>query len=227
MADISKPIVLNYLDGNESLELSTTRAIIIFGKNSATYKFALLKTLMDKKPSDYLTYNEIGEPFLEHLVQHHANCPHQFNRSSTNLSNSMDQFLAEQISWGELISVAEKNIFNNVFDALQNIGGGSLSKEDLLFEHQREQKRIVLTDNLNRILDDSDLRREISEETEHRWRIVEEAWRGQIPPNLSYLEKDNNLRSKDNRKSLRITVPQLAPYQNGLCFYCLKSLDFF
>ena len=68
MSVITKAVVLDYLEGKEFLELSSTRAIIVFGKNSATYKFALLKTLMEKKAADYFSYDEIGEPFLRHLV---------------------------------------------------------------------------------------------------------------------------------------------------------------
>ena len=42
MSQVSKPIVSAYLATNEPEHLSATRAIIVFGKNSATYKFALL-----------------------------------------------------------------------------------------------------------------------------------------------------------------------------------------
>ena len=225
MRVITKAVVLDYLEGKEFLELSSTRAIIVFGKNSATYKFALLKTLMEKKAADYFSYDDIGEPFLRHLVEHHENCPHQFNRADTKLSLSMDRFLEKELDWNGLMRVAERNIFNNVFDALQNIGGGSLPREDLLFEHQKANRRIVATDNLNNILEDKTLKAGVFAEAEERWRIVEDAWRAGIPSAISYDPGDGSLRSADRRVHLRSVVPILMPYQHGLCFYCLKPLD--
>ena len=37
-------------------------------------------------------------------------------------------------------------IYNNVFDAFHNVGGGSIKKEHLLFEHLPHEKKLVLTD---------------------------------------------------------------------------------
>ena len=115
---VSKPIVSAYLAINEPEHLTATRAIIVFGKNSATYKFALLKTLMDQPATAELKYEDIGVPFLTHLLEHHRTCPHQFNRSSTQLAKAMDDHIAGDMGWDNLFAIAERNIYNNVFDAL-------------------------------------------------------------------------------------------------------------
>ena len=154
MSQISKPIVSAFLSKDEPAHLTATRAIIVFGKNSATYKFALLKTLMDLPAVSELKYEDIGTPFLTHLLDHHRTCPHQFNRSSTQLSNAMDEHIAGNRSWDELFSIAERNIYNNVFDALQNIGGGTITESDLLFRHRKGDRKIILTDVLNAIQED-------------------------------------------------------------------------
>ena len=173
MHAVSKPIVSSYLAINEPEHLTATRAIIVFGKNSATYKFALLKTLMDQPATAELKYEDVGVPFLTHLLEHHRTCPHQFNRSSTQLAKAMDDYIDGDMGWDNLFAIAERNIYNNVFDALQNVGGGTLAESESLFRHDKSNRKIVLTDALHAIQEDPITRSAISRETEARWRVVE------------------------------------------------------
>lgn len=226
MRAVSKPIVSAYLATNEPEHLTATRAIIVFGKNSATYKFALLKTLMDQPAATELKYEDIGVPFLTHLLEHHRTCPHQFNRSSTQLSKAMDEYIAGEMGWDKLFSIAERNIYNNVFDALQNVGGGTIKESEQLFLNNKNDRKIVLTDALHVIQEDPVTRSAISSEAEARWRVVEEAWRLGLSPNLSYDSKNGVLyrNDLDRRVNLRSAVDTLMPYQKGACFYCNKRL---
>jgi 5-methylcytosine-specific restriction endonuclease McrA len=223
---IKHPIILGYLQQSGDQAVEVTRAILVFGKNSATYKFALLKTLMESPAVDQLKHEEIGEPFLKHLVEHHRNCPHQHNRGETKLTKAIDDYIHENTTWNELFKVAEASIYNNVFDAFQNIGGGTIEKDHLLFEHDKKGKRIVLTDNLNGVLDNEGARQLLSQEAEARWRVVEEAWRGNLSPLLSYDDRDRSFYTKvgDHRVNLRSAVDTLRPYQHGRCFYCNCTL---
>jgi hypothetical protein len=223
---VSKPIVSAYLATNEPEHLTATRAIIVFGKNSATYKFALLKTLMDQPATTELKYEDIGVPFLTHLLEHHRTCPHQFNRSSTQLAKAMDDHIAGDMGWDKLFSIAERNIYNNVFDALQNVGGGTIAENERLFRHEKNGRKIVLTDALHAIQEDPITRFAISKETEARWRVVEEAWRLGVSPNLLYDAESGVLYRDDldRRVNLRSAVDTLMSYQKGACFYCNKRL---
>ena len=60
------------------------RGIILFGDNTATYKFALGKTLLElaTKKDDFISLEELAEPFSAHLVEHLTHSPKQITRSS-------------------------------------------------------------------------------------------------------------------------------------------------
>ena len=48
------------------------RSLILFGKNTATYKFAFGKTLLDyiDEEKTVLTLEDLAEPFSHYLIQH-------------------------------------------------------------------------------------------------------------------------------------------------------------
>jgi 5-methylcytosine-specific restriction endonuclease McrA len=228
MTEISNLTVLNYYQASSNDALDATRAILLFGKNAATYKFALLKTLMDLEPSSSLEYSDIGETFVRHLVEHHRICPNQHQRKQpTELARQMTSFIADETDWQTLLNTAEKSIYNNVFDALQNIGNGTIAKEHRLIEHDKENRRIILTSNLNRIQESDSLRSLVSQESEARWRVVEEAWRSEVSPLMVFDPRDNSFFTsvRDHRINLRSAVATIGPYQKGRCFYCGKPWD--
>ncbi len=220
--EIKDSVVADYLHKSQQTPVDVTRSILVFGKNSATYKFALSKTLLEMAPVSEASYAEIGENFLRHLVEHHKICPHQNKRDGTDLSKAMDKYVANNLSWNEVFGVAEKSIYNNVFDAFHNIGGGSIDKRCSLFEHDKLRKKIVLTDNLNLLQSNDTVKADLLSESEARWRVVEEAWRGNLSPLMLLDEREKLFFTTvgDHRINLRSAVPTLMPYQFGACFYC-------
>ena len=48
------------------------RSIILYGRNVASYKFALAKSLIDlkKKPNDLIKLDELAVPFSKHICGH-------------------------------------------------------------------------------------------------------------------------------------------------------------
>lgn len=207
MANISNPVVVDYLSSHTPTELTNTHAILVFGRNSATYKFALLKTLMSMEPKSTVSYSDIGQPFLEFLVEHYKYCPHQHNRKATQLSDAINDHLNDELDWDRLFNVAEKSIYNNVFDAFHRIGQGELIQTERLFEHDKPSKQIVLTDRVNAIQSDQTKKELIRDQTEVRWRIVEEAWRAGISPNLIYDPDQGTLPPGDENLPLPCSRP--------------------
>lgn len=209
-------------------DLSALRAILIFGKNSATYKFALCNALMQQRPVSQLKYSDLRETFLKSFIEHFRLCPSQFQGArETSLIKASHEYVAGTLSWDRYCEVAERTIYNNVFDAFQNIGNGSLDKKSLLFEHDRGNRKIILTDELNAVLSDPATAAAVLEESQSRWRVVEEAWRVGLSPNLLY-DVNNRLFFREmgnQRVSLRSAVTTLMPYQKGMCFYCGEKLE--
>ena len=59
-----------FYDIDPSLE-NYWRGVILFGRNVASYEFALAKSLLElaAKKSDFIPLEELAEPFSRHLVQ--------------------------------------------------------------------------------------------------------------------------------------------------------------
>ncbi|RYY47497.1 MAG: hypothetical protein EOO06_12390 [Chitinophagaceae bacterium] len=215
----------------ESDAVNTLRTITLFGKNVSTYKFALLSTLMQRGPSDALKYQDIRDGFVKELFRHYKGSPAQYTGGSNSLTHTFDDYLKNgevQNEWQKVIAAAEPLIYKNVFDAFHNVGGGSIANQFILFEHDKKGKQLILTDNLNSILEVPELRNSIEEENQGRWRVVEEAWRSKLSPNLLvYNDQDKNFYSLtvSERVCLRSAVSVLLPYQHGRCFYCNRKVD--
>jgi hypothetical protein len=232
MALIKKPEIQSFLD-SEASALNTFRTLVLFGKNTATYKFAFCHALLKHNPKSELYYHDLRDDFVRELVNHHQSNPNQFVRGDTQLTHAMNQYLASnqsQIHFDQLLEIADKSIYNNVFDAFQNVGGGTIDDQYKLFEHDKKNKKLILTDSVNDILNNENLKTIVERENQSRWSIVEEAWRAGLSPNhLVYEEKDKTFFSVSGvvRVPLRSAIDVLIPYQKGMCFYCNRSLNRF
>ena len=227
MSNIKIKEVRDYLIEDNS-SLNTVRTLILFGKNVSTYKFVLCQTLMQLRPQSDITYEDIKTIFVKSLLEHYIVNKHQFNSGKNKLTQAMDSFHLGELTLDELMKVAEKTIYNNVFDAFQNVGKGTIDDKYRLFEHDKKSKKLIITDNLNSILENQTLKELIEAENESRWKVVEEAWSNKINPNfLEYNKAENTFYSvtRDKRTNLRAAVDILAPYQKERCFYCNREIN--
>jgi hypothetical protein len=210
---------------SENTPLNTVRTILLFGKNVSTYKFALCSALMKQKAKDEVKFHELRDDFLSELYNHYIIYPDQWTGGSNSITNAFDEYKKDS-DWDKLISIAEKNIYNNVFDAFHNVGNSTILKEFELFEHDKKGKKLIIKDNLNFLLEDKTLKNTIIIENETRWKIVEEAWKNKLSPNLlEYFEGDFYSVNKFERVNLRSALNVLLPYQKGRCFYCNKMIN--
>ncbi len=230
MKEIKKKNISQFINESAS-SLNTFRTLILFGKNTATYKFAFCHALLKQKSKSFINYQDLTEDFLSALYQHHKVNPYQFQTGENTLTKAMDVYTASGESdehWNKLRGVSEGIIYNHVFDAFQNVGGGTIDKSFLLFEHIKKDKQLVLTDNMLRVLDSEELINTILQENEARWAIVESAWQNGISTNLLGYSSDTNelyVGKKEGRVNLRSAVSTLSPYQKGKCFYCRRTVD--
>lgn len=223
-----KPIIQTF-NASDSSVAATLRTIVLFGKNTSTYKFALASTLLKLKPKDSIAYEELRDDFILTLFRHYQINPHQYQAGENSLTRAFDKYQIDH-NWDSLLRVAQGSIYKYVFDAFHNVGGGSIKREHILFEHVPNEKKLVLTDNINAILERPQLIDVLSNENESRWMIVEEAWKNSLSPNfLIYNKAEGNLVSvsSNERTNLRSAVSVLLPYQHGNCFYCNKRLNTF
>ncbi len=214
-----------------SLE-SQWRAIILFGKNSATYKFAFAKallTLIDEEKTK-ITLEELSIPFANSVIEHLKKSDKQGSASSSKFLGSCRSYLNNDLSLEELYSLTERFGFVDVVDAFQNVNGDVIPNRFYEKNYGRGKKEIVITDNLLKIKELFQYRN-LEQEVEARWNLVETAWNLNINPNLLEVKYDehrslffieNDLMRRHDITAVR---DSLNGYQKGKCFYSFQDMS--
>jgi len=205
---------------------SSLRSVLLFGKNTATYKFALCEALLKQQARSEQPYVDLLPHFVDALCRHVKIYPKQETRSEPrSLISACIKFNEGALGKSELLKEGAKVMPRYVFNAFHNIGGGSLDAHHSLFSDNRKLKRLDITDTLLKIIDNDDMKEAMLLENESRWRVVEEAWRlGFNPALLAFDENASFVLNSDRRAALRPVFPTLLPYQKGLCFYCRRGI---
>lgn len=206
------------------------RAVILFGKNVASYKFALAQSLIDlhSKPNDLITLEQLADPFSKHLCDHLVHSPKQITSKSSKFIDACLKFNLGEIDKDELINTTIKLGFNNVIDAFHNVNGGEIANR-FFIDERRQSKGIRLTDNFYQLTESRQFE-SFRQETEARWRLVEQGWRMGVSRNLIAVEYDPELKTlftsdKERRVDITSCRDSLNGYQKGRCFYCYDGIS--
>ena len=118
------------------------RAIILFGRNVASYKFALAKSLYD------LRKQQATSPSSKYL-----DFCRQYNRN--------------EISHGELIEATKRFGFNNVIDAFHNVHNKDIDNR-FFYDERKTNGGIRLSDNFYQVAESPSFY-DLNQETESRF----------------------------------------------------------
>jgi hypothetical protein len=214
-----------------SLE-SQWRALILFGKNSATYKFAFAKSLLElvNKETTKISLAELSRPFSKNIIEHLKENDKQGNSKSSSFLDVCRGHIKREISETELWSKTEKLGFVNVVDAFQNLNGAQIT--DIFYEknYKSGNKEIVIKDNLLKLKESFHFQN-FNQEVEARWNLVETAWNLNINPKLLEVKYDENkslfFLENDFMRRTDITSVRdsLNGYQKGKCFYSFQDIS--
>ena len=207
------------------------RAVVLFGRNVASYKFALAKTLLGlaDRTDDRVPLEELAAPFARHLCEHLKLVDKQTTSRSSKFLEACRAFNRGELSEDALIGTTTRLGFVNVIDAFHVVGSGPVQVH--FFEDERGGNdsgsgAIRLTDDLRRLAG-SMQGSGLADEAEARWRLVETAWQLDLPrvgiavqadaaQDLLFVEADRRIR----RTALTRVRGALNGYQRGRCFYC-------
>jgi len=223
--------MIEFQINDPSLE-SQWRAIILFGKNSATYKFAFAKSLLELIESETTSISlaDLSKPFSMNIAEHLRRSDKQGSSSSSQFLNCCRDFNNGNIDENKLLIQTEKLGFVNVVDAFQNINGGQIPNLFYEKDYSKGQKKIVIKDNLLKLKENFHFQN-LEYETEARWRLVETAWNLQINPNLLEVKYDeaSSLLFLENDFMRRVDITSvrdsLNGYQKGKCFYSFMDIS--
>jgi hypothetical protein len=213
-----------------SLE-SQWRAIILFGKNSATYKFAYAKTLIEilNLKKSIISLEDLAEPFSRYIIEHLKANDKQGSSSSSKFLNQCRAFINGSISQDELANTTTKLGFVNVIDAFQNVNGDTIKNPFYQKNYIEGKKEIILTDNIFKLKDALQFDN-FDQEVDARWKLVETAWNLNVNPNLLEVKHDELKQElyieSDFMRRINITSVRdsLNGYQKGKCFYSYQDI---
>ena len=206
------------------------RSIVLFGRNVASYKFALAKSILKYRDrgDDLVLMEELARPFAQNICEHLLLSPKQATSASSKFLDHCRQYNAQEISLAELDKATVRYGFNNVIDAFHVVNQGAIP-EQFFVDERKQNKGIRLTNNLFKLFED-DQSVSLLPEAEARWRLVETAWDLNISRRLIEVnyEPDSQLITANygnRRTDVTSCRDALNGYQKGKCFYCSRSVS--
>jgi hypothetical protein len=205
------------------------RAVVLFGRNVASYKFALAKTLlsMANRTDDHVPLDELAAPFARYLCEHLARVDKQTTSRSSRFLEACRTFNRGELSEEELVQTTIQLGFNNVIDAFHVVGAAPVPIRFFVDERSGSKSAIRITDDLRRLVPATQ-GNDLTDEAEARWRLVEAAWALDLPRAGIAVQADalQNLLFIERVRRINLTGvrPALNGYQRGRCFYCRAAI---
>jgi len=224
--------MVKFQQNDLSLE-SQWRAIILFGKNSATYKFAFAKSLLELIHTERtrISLQDLSKPFADNIIEHLKKSDKQGNSPSSKFLDACRENLKGELSIHQLYAITEKLGFVNVVDAFQNVNGDIIPSVFYEKDFRNGRKDIVITDHLLKLKESFHMKN-FNQEVEGRWNLVETAWNLNINPNLLEVKYDEIsslffIEETDFMRRTEITSVRdaLNGYQKGKCFFSFQDIS--
>lgn len=218
---------VTFIPTNPSVE-DCWRGIILYGQNSASYKFALAESLLQLNPQagQLVKLEDLAPVFGKAIAAHISHSPKQGTRpgkflqsvQSYNTDGNLDALVKAAVAGG----------FQDVIDAFHNIGTSSVLHK-FFIDERKANKGIRITDEFSKLAKGIQIAN-ITQEVDSRWRLVETAWNLCISANHLVVQHDHELGeiftfdSARRRKAVTSSRGALNGYQKGRCFYCAADL---
>ena len=135
-----------FIEPKSSIE-TYWRAIILFGQNQTSYKFALAKSLleMDTDDNSLIRLDDLALPYAKNICEHLITADKQGHSKSSTYLDYCRKFNANEIDENKLKIETTRIGFVNVIDAFHNVSNSEVPR---FFEDSRtENNGIILTDN--------------------------------------------------------------------------------
>jgi len=203
------------------------KGIILFGLNTATYKMALAKSLLDfaKNEITTITWDELAKSFLhQYQIRLKQNSmPQQGNPTRCTIMERVVKGLENDVlSQTEALDKIGTKGLENVIPRFQTIGTDSNIVKEHFYEFDFG-KTLILK---NSILSFTRLQFcELEDELFARWSLLEGAYSiSQADYYLANDIRETYIINGYDRRTLTGNIPFLLGYQGNVCFYCGETM---
>lgn len=203
----------------------------MFGRNVATYKFALGRALLDLRPAagQLVTLEELAAPFAAHLCKHLRTAEKQGASRQSRFLDACRQANAGKLDQDELVATTLRLGFQNVIEGFHVIGRDEVPRR-FFVDERTTGAGIRETDAFSSLVEGEQIVY-LPSEAEARWRLVKTAWElgvsralvtvGHDPESATFFAVDANRR----RRPITGARAALSGYQKGHCFYCFEQFS--
>ena len=205
------------------------RAIILFGRNVASYKFALAQALleMSQHQGESILLEDLAIPFARHICAHLQAAPKQSTATSSRFLATCARYNHGELSAQLLAEATVRLGFNHVIDAFHIVNQQEVPIR--FFADERKSGAIRLTDAFY-AMQGASAARNLPGEVEARWRLVETAWALKLSRNIvgvAYDRATHDLFARAAGRRITVTSCRAAlnGYQKGKCFYCASPVS--
>ena len=203
----------------------------MMGRNVATYKFALAASLIElsSKGDDFILLEDLAAPFSKILCEHLKHSDKQATSPRSQFLEILRKANQGEVSSEELIETTARLGFVNVIDAFHVVNQG-VTPVRFFNDDRKTLGGITLTDDFFYLAQGGQFRN-LPQEIEARWNLVETAWGLDMGANLLDIEYDTEGGQLyvPRRDTSRIDVTScrdaLNGYQKGKCFYCFIDIN--
>ncbi|GAB3724065.1 hypothetical protein GCM10027594_05170 [Hymenobacter agri] len=204
-------------------------AIVLYGLNSATYKMALGKTLLDlgKQGLVEVPWDVLARVYLDNYTARLTGptaLPQQGNPTRlTIMERIVRRYQQGTLEYSQAITEVAATAFSDVIPRFQTIGNNKELARGKFYEFS-QGKSLTLTDGLLTLTQSAQLS-EFRNQLNSRWNLLEGAF--QMTRDHSQLSNDVRdiyLVNGYQRTSLTANIPFLEGYQGNACFYCAEPI---
>jgi hypothetical protein len=110
------------------------RSIVVFGRNVASYKFALAKSLLELAHNEptFVSMEGLAVPFSQHIAEHLRRIDKQATSTSSRFLEAVRQFNRGRLDQDALVRKTVALGFQNVIDAFHVVNRETIQTRYLL-----------------------------------------------------------------------------------------------
>lgn len=206
------------------------RGVVLYGRNTASYKFALASALLSLKPQSgqLVKLEDLAPAFASSIAEHLKVAPRQITTTNGKFIQACVAFNQDR-DLSRLVDATVAHGFANVIDAF-HIVGSSPVHHAFFVDERKAHHGIRITDEFSRMLSGCQAVN-LSQEVGARWSLVETAWNLGVSSNVLAVQHDSALGelfaidASQRRRSVTSSRSALNGYQKGRCFYCHAELQ--